>query len=186
MPSPESINDDVSSPVKRTGAVRSGSEQRSKTSPTEQIMYDVPSLSPATEERLGISSDTSKGPPSDPGAQDLRKGSIDEEEVDEFGRVKRRRQRYSNGPSSHGHHDDSDTGSHYNSDYEDRHPRRRRRSHSEDGHRRHGRSRARCSSRSRSPRSRSRSGSRSRTRHRDVSNENERGLFTSTLLRRLY
>ncbi|KAH8547904.1 hypothetical protein BGW37DRAFT_509134 [Umbelopsis sp. PMI_123] len=164
MPSPESLNGE-SSALKQTEVTNSGRGHERKESSAEEVNLDQPKA-PSTSESRSVTSANAHSN-SEPKLKDegCRREPIDEEEVDEFGRVKRRRHRYSSGTSAKEEHEDSDDDSQYDSDY-DRHPRRKRRGNSEDDRRYHSRTRSRYSSRSRSPRSRSRSRSRN-TRHRD-------------------
>ncbi|CAO3676068.1 unnamed protein product [Umbelopsis ramanniana] len=165
MPSPESLNGESIAVKQLEVRNHTQGDQKQKASTTGEGNADQPKLS-STGENGSIE------PPEVPSRPDYkskggegRRESMDEEEVDEFGRVKRRRQHYSSADGRKGQRDDSDNDSQYDSDY-DRHPRRRRRSHSEDGRRQNSRTRGRYSSRSRSPRSRSRSRSHS-TKQRD-------------------
>ncbi|KAI9289356.1 hypothetical protein BC943DRAFT_71383 [Umbelopsis sp. AD052] len=164
MPSPESLNGE-SIAVKQLEVKNLGLAQHQKALSAGNLNADQRVL-PSTGDTASIEcGEVPNRPDYKPKDEGGRRESIDEEEVDEFGRVKRRRQHYSSADSRRGQHEESDNDSHNDSD-DDRHPRRRRRSHSEDGRRQHSRTRGRYSSRSRSPRSRSRSRSHG-NRHRD-------------------
>lgn len=167
MPSPESLNGESIAVKQLEVRSQNQGDQKANASRTGEDKAEHRKLS-STDENGSIEPPEVFSRPNEKSkGVEGRRDSMDEEEVDEFGRVKRRRQHYSSADGRKGQYDDSDNDSHYDSDY-DRHPRRRRRSHSEDGRRENSRTRGRYSSRSRSPRSRSRSRSRS-TRQRDVS-----------------
>ncbi|KAI8583183.1 hypothetical protein K450DRAFT_224598 [Umbelopsis ramanniana AG] len=164
MPSPESLNGE-SIAVKQLEVKNQGQSLKQKASSAENFNAGQRVLSSTGNTgsiECGEVPARSDFRPKDEGG---RRESTDEEEVDEFGRVKRRRQHYSSADGRRGQHEESDNDSQNDSDY-DRHPRRRRRSHSEDGQVHHSGTRGRYSSRSRSPRSRSRSRSHG-NRHRD-------------------
>ncbi|KAJ2962020.1 hypothetical protein NQZ79_g2829 [Umbelopsis isabellina] len=144
MPSPESLNGE-SHALKRSRSTTIGSDIVQISPHSDKGHSDLPVASAVD---FKITSDS------------RRMSNSEEEEVDEFGRVRTRRQHYMNRTSSN-HGNDSDE-----SDFESHH-RRRRRSSSGDRGRHSSRPSRRHTSRSRSPRDRSRSRSHSGTRHRD-------------------
>ncbi|KAG2186172.1 hypothetical protein INT43_002610 [Umbelopsis isabellina] len=144
MPSPESINGDTHA-LNRSRSTTVGSDIIQNSRHSDKEHSDLPVASAGD---FKVASDN------------RRMSNSEEEEVDEFGRVRTRRQHYVNRSSSN-HGNDSDE-----CDSESHH-RRRRRSSSSDRGRRSTRSNRRRTSRSRSPRDRLRSRSRSGTRHRD-------------------